>query len=361
MQIIDGGHIKNPIYSSQFFTQATKRGNKIIEGIEFNKRGERIAFYVMQEDFTSQRILAKHQKTGRKQAWLFLGLKYKLDSKRGLSLLAVLLETAAKIDRYKDATITAAEDLANVPFTFEHESYSDGEDPNDALIAQSSGTERVQQMQDSYADCEALAPKVALSTKRRVYNLPVGASLKKTQQGTDINFEKFFGVNSGVLYTTFGMPPEIATDKFGGSYSASRAALMAWQYKMMVDRMILLNRQFYSPFYNFWLDFQIITGKIEVDGYFEALISGDFMKLAAFRKARFTGKTVDHIDPLKEAKALRTLLGDKYANVPLKTVEQAMEFINSGEFNTNIEKSKNEQEIIDNAGFGIEPEPTKSE
>jgi capsid protein len=135
-------------------------------------------------------------------------------------------------------------------------------------------------------------------------------------------------------------------DKFGGAYSGSRAALKSWEYKMMVDRIVLLDRQFYKPFYAFWLDIQVLSNKISVPGYLEAMLKKDFTKLEAYRNVRFVGAGVPHIDPLKEVNAERKKLGEIYDRVPLTTGDNATETLNTGDFDSIIEQASRERELF---------------
>ncbi len=64
------------------------------------------------------------------------------------------------------------------------------------------------------------------------------------------------------------------------------------------------------------------------------------MTILACQNARFVGANVPHIDPLKEVKAIREMLGNE--NMPLITNEQAVEFLTEGDWYTNITKYKEE-------------------
>jgi len=346
LEIIDGGHVRQPM-DDKYIREASNRGNTIKSGVEVDKKGTHIAFYIRNLDGTSQRILARGSRTGRVQAWIFYGLRHKIGDVRGMSLLTAVLETAAKMDRYKDATLGSAEENAKIPYTIEHSKDSTGEDITATQIAQSFGKGKgIAPETDSYLACEArgVATKVAQTTSKTTYNMPIGSTLKRSTGGTDIHFGEFFGVNLDLVYATIGIPPEIALDKFGGAYSGSRAALKSWEYKMMVDRVKLLKNQYYKPFYNFWLDVMVLNTTIQVPGYLEALSKNDLMTLAAYRNARFIGVSVPHIDPLKEVNAERRKLGIQFDNQPLTTMEQAAENLNTGDADQIIKKAQYEKE-----------------
>jgi len=345
IETIDGYYVQDPI-GNDYYKAAENRGNKIVEGVEINKKGSHVAYYIIQENFKYERILAKGKKTGRRVAWLFYGLKYKTNSVRGMSLLTAILETASKMDRYKDAALGSAEENAKIPYHITHNQFSDGENPMLNQLAQSMGKGKgVAPETDSFASCEAIATKVAQTTNKQTYNMPIGSDLKRNNFESDINFKDFFSVNSDIVYATLGIPPEVAVDKFGGAYSGSRAALKSWEYKMMTDRINLLEEQFYKPFYSFWLDVQILNNTIRAEGYLQAYMSNNTIVLAAYRYCRFIGATVPHIDPLKEINAERGKLGGQLKNIPLTTAEQACEALNTGDYLTVLKKAEIEKEL----------------
>lgn len=345
MELVDGTHVRNPM-DEKIRKQVLNRGNKLIQGVEINAKGKHVAYHVSDGKGGSTRVLARERNTGRLRAWLFYGLKHKLSDVRGMSLLTAVLETSAKIDRYKDATLGSAEEMAKLVYTVEHDKESTGEDININQVAQSFGKGKgVAPETDSYTSCEVggVATKIAQSTSKQVVNMPVGASLKRPDFGTDLYFKDFFGVNVDIIYATIGIPPEVALDRFSGSYSSSRAALKSWEYKMTVDRVNLLKNQYYKPLYNFWLDINVLNSTLQAPGYLEALQNKNLMVLAAYRKARFIGVTVPHIDPLKEVNAERAKLGKQFDNQPLTTMEQAAENLNTGDADQIIKKAENEK------------------
>ena len=340
IQIIDGYHVQNPL-SNNILKEIEKRGNRLEDGVELNKKGTHIAYYV-----NNKKILAR--KKGQRYAWLMYGLNYKQDTVRGMSLLTAILETASKMDRYKDATIGNAEENSKIPYTINHNQFSTGENPMIQQLAQSMSKKKgVAPETDSYTESEEqnLASKIAQTTSKQTYNMPIGSELKRNDFETDMNFKDFFMTNADIVYSTFGIPPEVALDKFGGSYSGSRAALKSWEYKMLVDRELLLTEQFYKPFYNFWLDIQVLKNKIKESGYLSAYYSKNYIILAAYRNCRFIGATVPHIDPYKEVNAERLKLGNVLSDIPLTTAEQSCENLNTGDYLTILKKAETEKEL----------------
>ena len=341
IQIIDGHFVQSPLMKT------AANGNRIIQGVEVDGKGKHIAYYIAKPNFEFERVPAYGDKTGRLQAWLFYGMRHKNDDVRGMSLLTAVMETAAKIDRYKEATVGTAEENAKLVYSIEHDQNSDGSNPLIKNLAQSMGRNNGTAPEtDPQTAGENVATKIALSTEKQVFNMPIGAKINQHGGKVDIHFGEFFSTNADLIYATLGIPPEVAMDKFGGAYSGSRAALKSWEYKMAVDRITLLDRQFYKPFYSYWLDIQVLSNKITVPGYLEAMLKKDYTKIEAYKNVRFVGAGVPHIDPLKEVNAERKKLGSIYDNVPLTTGDNSAETLGTGDFESILEQAARERELF---------------
>lgn len=339
MQVIDGCFISTP--SDRIASTTTQIG------VELNDKGQQVGYWVMTGLNKWEYISAKNN-NGQTVAWLMYSRKYKLSDVRGMSLLSAVLEQVAKLDRYKEATLGAAEENSKIPYTIEHGVSSTGENPLSNQLAQSLGVGNGAAPETLTMQSDVMATKVAMTTSKMVYNMPIDSTLKRHDAKVDINFGEFSGVFTDIIYTTIGMPPEVAMDKFEGSYSSSRAALKSWEYNLGVNRNNLLRNQFYKPFYDFWLDIQVTKGVFKLPGYFNAFKIGDFMQLEAYRNCRFIGATVPHIDPLKEVMAQRKKLGASFDNVPLTTLELACEELNTGDSSQILKKAENEKNISSN-------------
>jgi capsid protein len=346
IETIDGMHVKNPI-ATEYAEKAETRGNKIIDGVEVDKKSSHVAYYVQEDDGEFKRVEAFSKKLGRRQAWLFYVRKSKKSETRGMNLLTAVLETSEMLDRYKTATLGSAEENAKVMMSIEHNHLSDETHPFIQQMAQSMGKGKGVAPETEVPNCDAQATKIAQQTNKQAVNMPRGAKIVRHAGSSDANFEKFFNINSDVVYMTIGIPPEIAMDKFGGSYSSSRASLKGWEYKMLVDRVKLMKRQFYKPYSDFWLDINVLQNYISAPGYLEALFSENHITLEAYRNCRFIGALVPHIDPLKEVMAQRKKLGSSFDTVPLDSVEKVMEELNSGDLETTFNKIENEKELFE--------------
>ena len=340
-QFISGSHVKDPY--PEHFEAAKAKGNYIKHGIEFDKRGEHVAYYVFTESNENElgkfeRIEAKGKTTGRCMAWMIYGEKVSPDHVRGIPEIAQVIEKVNKLDRYTEASVSKAEQSANIPFTIEHDHTSTGENPLDKALQEKFKV--LGEVQDGYSLADGLANRITETTSNTVYNLPVGAKMKGFQHGSDMNYESFERANFNKIAAAANVPSEVALQMYNSNYSASRAAINGWGYIVDIDRNQFAN-DFYIPFFKLWLEVEILKNKINAPGYVSALNSGDFMIIEAYSKCRFIGKNMPHIDPLKEVKAVQLML-----ELNLISYEQATEMLNLGDWDSNYQKFLEEDKKI---------------
>ncbi|MBL4809479.1 MAG: phage portal protein [Phycisphaerales bacterium] len=352
VQLIDGAHIQ-----TDFTTGKPENGNKIVQGIEIDKNGKHVAFYVKTATLEYERISAFGEQSGLVMAFMVYGSKFRVDNHRGMPILGTSLESLAKIDRYKEAAVGSAEERQKIPYSIEHDNFSSGESPLASQIAsafdagQSTTTDNAVD-----SNGEILANTVAVSTNKQVFNMPIGAKLKALNSQNEMFFESFYSTIANTVCSAIGIPPNVAFSIYNDSFSASRTATKDWEHTMTVERKDF-SFQFYQKVYSFWLHIQILQNKIQAPGYLTAFSNGDIMTIEAWRKSRFTGAMFPHIDPLKEVKAEREKLGDTGKSIPLTTVERATEILNGGDSNSNMEQYSTELKKSKDLNIIIEPDP----
>ncbi len=355
VQLIDAACVRTPytVVNWQEGMPVEPGGERVINGVVLNDRGEHVAYWVQTTILSFERIEAKSKKTGFVMAYLVYGLKYRLNNTRGVPNLSVVIESANQIDRYKTATLANAEESAKTVYTIEHESFSEGENPYNKQL-----TEAILPTNpfDIPADMNgiALENKVASSTEKKVINMPVGAKLTKQKHEAEVHFKEFYDTNANAICSTVGIPPEVAFMKYDSNFSASRAALKDWEHTILVNREEAAN-DFYQPIYNLWLFIEVMTNKINLPGYIRAYQEGNLFALDAYQETMWKGPTVPHIDPLKEVNAVRAMLGENAASVPLTTMENATEMLNQGDYDENIKQFAEELDESKDLGVYVEP------
>jgi capsid protein len=359
VQLIDGAHIVTPLeFNWQGdSTYLTPNGGKVRSGIEYDERMRPVAFHVRKGFNSYERIPVYGKKGGIKQAFLVSGFKYRLDNARAMPLLSVIMETAKKLERYKEATLATVEERAKITLAIEHQLGASGENPWDGARAKgmlgASGL-GVKLSDDLPKDItgKELADNVAATTNKSAINLPQGSKITALDSKTEANFGAFMEPNIDLMCAAVQIPPDVAMQKYENSYSSSRAATKDWEHTLMVEREDF-SGQFYQPIYNFWLEMEILKNKVRAIGYIDAIISKNSMAIAAYRYARWVGQNVPHIDPVKEVEAVRLKLGKAFDNVPLITLEAATEALNGGDFSTNIQQVAAEYKEADKLLEGI--------
>jgi capsid protein len=359
VQLIDGTHVQSPNFGNDTMPTMLPNGNRIQNGIELAPNNEHVAFHVRKRNsLETERIEAINPITGLKTAYLVYGLKYRLDNHRGLPLIAPVLESLSKMERYKEATLGSAEERQKIVYAVEHAIGSTGESPMkyqmaaaldvDASIGQLPVTEQGEQ----------LSNKVAASTNKQAFNMPIGSKLTSLESKNELYFKDFYSVHIDLICAALTIPPNVAMSKYDSNFSASRAALKEWEHTINVTRYPFAN-SFYQPIYDFWLETEILKNKIQAPGYLAAKNKKNNVVLDAYRGVRWIGPNVPHIDPLKEVNAERAKLGAAGAAIPLTTAEAATEALNGGYSSSNMEQFANELAESIKLGIVVKAAPTQ--
>src|SRR5690606_16386669 len=148
------------------------------------------------------------------------------------------------------------------------------------------------------------------TTGKTAWNLPVGAKMNSLDSTQEVNYPDFSEAIFIEICMSNNIPPEVAKQMYNSNYSASRAAFENWNFILSTERN-KYNKYFYKRFYSLWLELEILKGKIAAPGYLKAIQDGNFMVVESYANCKFNGKNMPHIDPLKEVKAVREMIGDE--------------------------------------------------
>lgn len=353
IQLIDGATVQSPLFNDSRVQADLTAGRKTLNGVVMDANGRHVAFWVRTGPNAFKRIDAVGTRTNMRMAWLVYGLKYRIENNRGVPLLSVVMETLKKLDRYKEATVGSAEEAAKIALAIEHQSFSTGENP---LVRQLAMANNPEGNLDNPTDINGiqLAKTVAATTNKRAINLPVGAKLTTLEHNAEILFKDFFTTNANIVCAAVEIPPEVAFMKYDSNFSASRAALKDWEHTILVDREDF-SSQFYQPIYEFWLWLEVFTMKIDLPGFIQAYQLLNYVAIDAYNQSAWKGPTVPHIDPLKEVAAVRAMLGEQAASLPLTTMERATDMLNQGDSDENMQQFKEELNEAKTNGVYLEP------
>lgn len=357
VQLIDGAHVQSPIAGSEWYPQQLPNGNQLINGIEMDESGQHVAYYIQKKlpHFGFERIEARNS-VGMLMCYMVYGLEYRLDNNRGMPLIAGVLETIKKMERYKEATIGSAEERQKIVYTVEHGVQSTGESPLLKRMAMAHDADSGGDDLPEDINGRKLASEVAASTNKQVFNMPIDSKLVALESKGELYFKDFYTIHIDVVCATIGIPPNVAMSSYNDSFSASRAATKDWEHTIKVNREDFAD-QFYQPIYDAFLTLEVLKQKITAPGFLKSLLMKDSFVIGAYTCARFTGPMFPHIDPLKEANAERVKLGALGVNIPLTTAEKATEVLDGGDSESNMRQFAEELADMKENGIEISPAP----
>jgi len=310
-------------------------------GIKLNEKGEVTDFCIKAKNKDGYLIIPAKNKLGLTQAYLFSMDNFRGEDIRGLSVLSASMDSVASADRYKDATVTGAEERAKIAFSIEHDVESNGVNPLERL-GKMKGSSPEKPMAEDINGAK-LTGTVAATLQKSVVNLHPGSKLVMHEGKTDKDFPEFIDKIFEITAAVIGIPVNVAMMIYNDSFSASRAAINDWMHSMKVDRMCA-TRLFFKPIVEYWLYAECANGNIVMPQYLKAVVDGNEYVKSAIVKCEFVGEMFPHIDPDKEAKALRRMLGPKFDNVPLTTIERAIRQLGNSDSDSVINQAKSEHD-----------------
>lgn len=289
--LIEGDRISNP--------SPVPPGKNIRGGIEINQYGEAVACYIEKDHPLSRSRMGKREwdrvefygkETGRRNVLHICQDWERPEQRRGVPLLAPVIETLKQLGRYTDAELMAA--VVAGMFTVFVKSNAP-ESPLGQVVPPS--------QQVDYDDHNS-------------YELGNGAIIglgdneditiaNPSRQNT--SFDLFVTSICRQIGVALEIPYELLVKHFTASYSASRAALLeAW--KMFKMRRGWMVQSFCQPVYEEWLSEAVAKGRIHAPGFFD-----DPVIRAAWCGAEWYGPSQGHLNPLQEANAAKVRIEEE--------------------------------------------------
>ena len=287
-------------------------------GVELNAAGEVVAYWFINNKLTLQpKRVQVTGKNGRKNV-LVLMEKERIGQRRGVPLLAPVIEMLSQITKFTNAELMNAvvSSMFSVFIT---------SDLNANPIS------------DLFQEKQ--------SEKENNYSLGSG-TIMELEPGQDVKFAEPTRPNTQFDNFLFSMckqlgaaleiPVEVLLSNFNASYSASKASLEeVWKMYLMRRSWIVAN--FCQPIFEEWLDEAVAKGYIKLKGYFD-----NPLIRKAYQQAEWYGETQSQLDPYKEVKAaeLRIATG-------ISTVAREARAINGSDWKDNVEQRKIEKKAME--------------
>ncbi|WP_106494898.1 phage portal protein [Lentibacillus sp. Marseille-P4043] len=310
--------------------------NKIINGVEVNYRGEIVAYHIAQHHPNSismkrnewSRVRKFGANTGRPNI-IHLMESERPEQRRGVPILAPVIESLKQLARYSEAELMAA--VVSGMYTV----FIKSENPQN---------EQPGQYFDDYDD--------QIEEDDTNYELGNGSivALGENESIQDSNpgrpnqaFDGFVTAICRQIGSALEVPYELLLKHFTASYSASRAALLeAW--KMFRMRRSWLSSDFCQPIYEEFLAEAVAKGRIDAPGFFT-----DPVARKAYCMAEWNGPSQGQIDPLKEVKAAAQRVNEGFSTRTRETVELGNgDFFRNTRLRTVEERLRQEGGLIQN-------------
>lgn len=304
----------------------------IFKGVEIGKFGEVIAYYVAQKHPGSggiinnewKRVLKFGQRSGRSNI-LHLMENERPEQRRGIPVLAPVIENLKQISRYTEAELVAAV-VSGMFTTF----ITKKDDDDDGPLGSYS------EMEDEYEEDEIIA-----LGNGAVVTLREGEDVKEVNPGRpNTAFDGFVKAICRQVGAALELPYELLIKEFTSSYSASRGALLeAW--KMFRMRRAWLANDFCQPIYEEWLAEAVAKGRVFAPGFFD-----DPLIQKAYTKCEWNGPSQGQLDPLKEVKAATHRVEQGFSTRQRETVE-----LTGGDFQNNLRQLNKEKKAMKDGGL----------
>jgi lambda family phage portal protein len=302
VQIIEADRVCNPKQQPNEFDTT------IVNGVEIDKNGEVVAYHIadLHPDSVSGMVKNKWTRiekfgetTGRPNILHLIEME-RPEQRRGVPVLAPVIESMKQLARYSDAELMAA--VVNAFYSVFITTDNNGE--GDDLGSISEG-DRVDEEDEG---------SIELGTGT-VHFLGENEKIQESSPGRpNANFDGFVTSICRQIGSALEIPYEVLLKNFTSSYSASRGALLeAW--KMFKMRRQWMADSFCQPTYEEFLTEAIAKGRIEAPGFFI-----DPMIRKAYCQAEWNGPSQGQLDPLKEVNAAEKRVQNGFTTRAQETV-----------------------------------------
>lgn len=281
-------------------------------GVEVGEFSEPVAYWVAKHHpagtsgFVTrkwERIPAYGSKTGRRNILHVMQDFERPGQRRGVPVLAPVIEALKQLGRYTDAELVAA--VVSGMFTVFIKT-----DAPDGPVGES-GIPQYEQIDNHDDNTQEMG-------NGSIVSLGEGESIDTANPGRpNTAFDGFVVAICRQIGAALELPYELLVKHFTASYSASRAALLeAWKmFRMRRDWMV---QSFCQPIYEEWLAEAVAKGRVIAPGFFY----GPEYR-AAWSGAQWYGPSQGQLDPLKEVKAAKLRVEETFSTREKEAAEMS--------------------------------------
>ena len=342
LQLLEGDrvctpHAMNYSYGDGLYIGTNPdNGNKIYAGVEIDRNGATVAYWICNQypynaGLTANNEPLKWQRvemygaTSGRQNLIHIFDAERAEQRRGVPMLAPVIEELKQLKRYTDAELMAAVIsgmftvfvTTDAPSTenalgagFPDDTQSADNDPNNYQL----GNGAIVTLNEG--------EKIEIADPKR----------------PNTAFDSFVNSLCKNVGSALEIPQELLLKSFNSSYSASRAALLeAW--KMFRKRREWLSKEFCQPVYELFLTEAIARGRIQADGFFT-----DAVIRKAWCGADWNGAAMGMVDPVKEVQAAQMRVANGFS-----TREEETMGLTGGDYIKNAKQLKRENTMLADA------------
>ena len=320
----------------------------IVQGVETDADGMMIAYWIcnrhpLSNDATAQpggiqweRVEAYGGKTGRRNV-LHIMTRERAGQRRGVPLLAPVLEALKQLGRYTEAEIEAA--LVSALFTaFIKSDLPSDEKPLGEVIPQ-------EQLID-----EADQRSIEMGNGA-VVGLAPGESVQFADpKHPTTGYDAFTDALVKQIGAALEIPPEVLYKQFIASYSAARGALNEFWRScgMMRDWFI---EDFCQPIYEEWFTEAVARGRIHAPGFF-----ADPAIRKAYTGCVWNGPARTNLNPVQEVEAAEKRVENCFSTAQEETAQMT-----GGDFARNVRQRLIEARLKRDVDEIVHPQPVASD
>ncbi len=308
--------------------------DKIINGVEINGMGEVVAYHIADKHPHSStasinkwsRIPKFGAASGRINV-IHLMESERPEQRRGVPVLAPVIESLKQLARYSEAELMAAV-INGMYSVFVTTETGQGDNTFSPLDPE----DMVDEEDDSTIELGS----------GTVHFLGENEKIQESNPGRpNPNYDGFVTSICRQIGAALEIPYELLLKNFTSSYSASRGALLeAW--KMFKMRRDWLSNGFCQPIYEEFLAEGIAKGRIYAPGFFT-----DPMARKAYCGAEWNGPSQGQLDPLKEVNAAEKRVANGFSTRSQETVAMGNgNFFKNNQLRALEEKARRESGLI---------------
>lgn len=299
-------------------------------GVEINSKGEIVAYHILNVHPLSRdvkdmpkwvRVEAFGKKTGRRNV-IHIMNRERIGQRRGVPILAPVIESLKQMGRYMDAELIAAVVSGMFAVFIQKADTSGDGSPIGAVV------EEDEQVSTNPNDIE-----IGNGT---IIDLGEGETANAVSPGRpNANFEGFVTAISRQIGAALEIPYEVLLKNFTSSYSASRGALLEFWKSIRMYRNWLA-KDFCQPIYEEWLAEAVAKGRVKAPGFFS-----DYAIRKAYSGAEWHGQAQGLLNPVQEVQAAEMRVNNGFST----RAREAQEMTGS-DFYKNVAQRKREEQLM---------------